>query len=170
MAADVRDAANYPPILFLLAVIGCGIWALRRALRSRHARRTLVAVSWFAMPWLPISHLALRLGTLVAERTLYLPSVGAVLVAVNALRPPKGQAPLRRLLWSRAGALPVSLVSGLLATRALHRNIDWRSDVSAFESAIATCPNSAKLHQQMCTLRTGQVSKLTRLSCTAPAY
>ena len=41
----------------------------------RHSRHTVVAGAWLLMPWLPISHVPLRLGTLVAELHA-LPSLG----------------------------------------------------------------------------------------------
>ena len=179
MASAVREWANLPGPLLLLAAAALGARTLRRAWRSRRARSTVVAAAWLAMPWLPISHVPLRLGTLVAERTLYLPSVGAVLLAVHALRPPahfvpSRVAPLlpstptaprassslldatRAALWTRAGAAPVGAVAALLAARTVRRNVDWRTDASAFEAAVEACPRSAKLHQQLCTLRTGQ--------------
>ena len=53
-------------------------------------------------------------------------------------------------------ASAVGLTVGALAVRTLRRSIDWRTDNAAFEAAILACPRSAKLHQQMCTLRTGQ--------------
>lgn len=157
----------------------------------RHSRHTVVAGAWLLMPWLPISHVPLRLGTLVAERTLYLPSVGAVLLLANALRPwmahpharhrragpdrqtssSQGRQPDRkkaavhvtrrqfrtgRFARSCLVASAVGLTVGALAVRTLRRSIDWRTDNAAFEAAILACPRSAKLHQQMCTLRTGQ--------------
>jgi len=48
------------------------------------------------------------------------------------------------------------LVVGYLSVLTLQRNLDWRSDETAFEAALHVCPRSAKLHQQMCTLRTQQ--------------
>ncbi|MAR13125.1 MAG: hypothetical protein CL681_24550, partial [Blastopirellula sp.] len=73
-------------LLLWIAIFACAL-ALYNAVHTAHARRTLVAASWLLMPWLPISHLPLRLGTLVAERTLYLPSIGFILLVVNATRP-----------------------------------------------------------------------------------
>ena len=180
---DLADLANLAPALLALAAAAAAA-ALQRALTSEHCRHTLAAAAWLIMPWVPISHVPLRLGTLVAERTLYMPSVGAMLLLANALcdeRPADGGGGaaavdrdsrngrdgrlgrrggrglgFRRALMGRAGAVPVGLVVGLLATRTLRRTLDWRTDESAFEAAIEACPRSAKLHQQMCTLRTQQ--------------
>ena len=167
---DLAVWGNAPPMLLLIASAPMGLAAMRNARRSAHARRTLVASAWLMMPWLPISHIPLRLGTLVAERTLYLPSVGAALLVANAMRPWYSEyqpsEPQRTASsTARAGGgfiararvgLVVSGVVGLLAARTLRRTLDWRTDESAFESAIVACPRSAKLHQNMCVLRTGQ--------------
>ena len=84
--------------------------------RSRVARSTVVAAAWLAMPWLPISHVPLRLGTLVAERTLYLPSVGAVLLAVHALRP-HAHFVLARRAAPYAGIAAPRAIAALLVSR-----------------------------------------------------
>ena len=61
------------------------------------------------------SHIPLRLGTLIAERTMYLPSVGAILLVAHALRPLPSRAHMRgggarhAWWWRRAGALPVGV-------------------------------------------------------------
>jgi tetratricopeptide (TPR) repeat protein len=186
--ASLVELSNAVPVLLVTgALLGMGslLW---RACFQVHARHTLVAAAWLLMPWVPISHVPLRLGTLVAERTLYLPSVGAVLLLVNALRPtahrsrrrraspsappsaaPPAAAPpaspaapftrlerVRRAMWGRSGAPLIGLIIGALAARTLRRTLDWRTDETAFEAAILACPRSAKLHQQMCTLRTQQ--------------
>ena len=96
-----------------------------------------------------------------------MPSIGATLLIVHLLRPPPDaaalQSPLRQRLhrarrrwWRRRGALPVGVAVGYLAARSLCRTLDWRSDESAFVSAVEVCPRSAKLHNQMCTLRSNQ--------------
>ncbi|KOO34891.1 hypothetical protein Ctob_014853 [Chrysochromulina tobinii] len=59
-------------------------------------------------------------------------------------------------MWGRSGAPLIGLIIGALAARTLRRTLDWRTDETAFEAAILACPRSAKLHQQMCTLRTQQ--------------
>ena len=104
------------------------------------------ASAWLLLPWLLVSHIPLRLGTLVAERTMYLPSVGMALLLPRHLAPPRGA----------RGAATVAGATAYFASRCLRRTLDWRTDETAFETALEVCPRSAKLQQQMCTLRTNQ--------------
>ena len=105
------------------------------------------ASAWLLLPWLLVSHIPLRLGTLVAERTMYLPSVGMALLLPRHLAPPRGA----------RGAATVAGATAYFASRCLRRTLDWRTDETAFETALEVCPRSAKLQQQMCTLRTQQM-------------
>ena len=51
----------------------------------RFGRRVLLAVSLIVIPFIPASNLLFRVGFVVAERNLYLPSTGLVtLVAMGA--------------------------------------------------------------------------------------
>ena len=49
-------------------------------LARRGDRRPLVAIAWVAIAFLPASNLLVPTGQLLAERTLYLPSVGVALL------------------------------------------------------------------------------------------
>ena len=158
-----------PFVLLWIAIFACAL-ALYNAVHTAHARRTLIAASWLLMPWLPISHLPLRLGN--ARRRAH------IIPPLHRIHPPRRECHTTNLAASSNNhqdhyggwpprvpplrsrrlrtALLVGLLIGLLSARTLIRTIDWRSDASAFESAILACPRSAKLHQNMCTLRTGQ--------------
>merc|ERR1719446_1829540 len=102
MISDISDPRNLQTLLLLLAVIASAATALRASLGGgAHAaagRVTLAAAAWVLVPWFPVSHLPLRLGTLVAERTMYLPSVGVALLLFGggSILPP--WAPLLPLL------------------------------------------------------------------------
>ena len=77
--------------------------------------RTLTLALTLALTRFLASHIPLRLGTLIAERTMYLPSVGAILLVAHALRPLPSRAHMRAggarhaWWWRRAGALPVGV-------------------------------------------------------------
>ena len=142
MVTSLLDARNLVSAALLAALLAVAVTLLRACRSSACARATMGASAWLLLPWLPVSHLFLRLGTLVAERTMYLPSFGALLLIAHLLRP------------SRAAALPVGVGVGYLAATTLSRTLDWRTDDTAFEAAIRVCPTSAKLNQQLCTLRT----------------
>jgi hypothetical protein len=89
-------------------------------------------------------------GTLVAERLLYLPSVGfCILVAHSSTK-------ITRICPRSASVGMKALVLILCALGAwrTHRRIpDWKDEASLFESALQVCPESAKLHKQVAQLR-----------------
>jgi Flp pilus assembly protein TadD len=98
--------------------------AVPAALRSRAgvfaALFTLIALA-------PVSNLFYGMGTVAAERLLYLPSWGAVLLAAVALR---------RWPWAIGGLV---LAAGIVT---LVRCRDWRDDYTLFERAVRTTPRS----------------------------
>jgi hypothetical protein len=65
-------------ILVLVAIVGAS-WRLARHSVSRDAR-PLVGVCWTLVAFLPASNLLAATGQLLAERTLYVPSIGVALV------------------------------------------------------------------------------------------
>lgn len=117
---------------------------------------------WLLIPLLPSSNLIWPAGFLIAERILYLPSVGFCLLAANLLTksftsltgaridawPPQRIAnliPLRGLaikMRPRGGLEPALWLALLLAlpailwgcSRTIKRNDDWRDEVSLFNS------------------------------------
>ena len=104
------------------------------------------------MPLLPALNLLLPVGTVLAERLLYLPSVGVCMLAAPplavALLPPTGEAarawPVRR---AAAAAVPAGLLL-VGGARCLARGPEWEDDVVLFEAAATTAAGarSAKVH------------------------
>ena len=108
-------------------------------------------VLFFFLMLLPTSNLFVPIGSIMAERFLYLPSIGFGLVAALALQP-MGAARAARCpveepwrSWA-ALALPVLLVLAL-ALRTQVRNADWHDDLSLWKSAVAASPDSFKTHK-----------------------
>jgi protein O-mannosyl-transferase len=88
------------------------------------------------------ANLLFPIGTIRAERLLYLPSVGfCILVGVGA-----GVALERRPRWA-ATALAVVFVA--FAGRTWARNPDWSSDITLFRATVNASPNSAKAHHNL---------------------
>ena len=75
----------------------------------RGDRRPLVAMGWVAIAFLPASNLLVPTGQLLAERTLYLPSVGVALLAAWGIDRVYG--------WARdaRGAFTAQLATGVPA-------------------------------------------------------
>jgi protein O-mannosyl-transferase len=109
----------------------------------------LLALALFLAPLLVVCNLFFPIGTIFAERFLYLPAAAVALllgtgfdrVAVG-IRP--GASPGRRgrrgWWWVAAAGLVV------LSGRTLLRERDWKNDETLYRAAVATCPESAKAH------------------------
>lgn len=127
---------------FVAALVG---WALIALTVSAAARRTavpLVSVLFFVLPLLLTANVLVPIGTIKAERLLYLPSLGWCL-ALGWLIGSWSQAQPRRAL------VALLAVSAVLALRTWVRNHDWRDSVSLFEATTRAVPASAKAHHNL---------------------
>lgn len=108
----------------------------------------------------------LRLGTLLAERLLYIPSIGTyfvefsfsfvinlgfcIIAAVLLYKCIVISNCSKALLWLRLAyfcAIFAAVTSCIY--RARERNLDWRDDEALFRSSLEVCPRSAKLQLQV---------------------
>jgi hypothetical protein len=111
-----------------------------------HGAYALCALSWLVLPMLPASNLLFTVGTLVAERLLYMPSIGFVLLFAHAMIAatkrckPAGQV----AVWSAFAVL-----LAVSCQRTVSRTEDWLDDEALYSSAVQVCPNSAKNHHQL---------------------
>ncbi|MDT8367882.1 MAG: tetratricopeptide repeat protein [Longimicrobiales bacterium] len=108
-----------------------------------------LGVSWFVVAIAPTSNALFLTGVLLAERTLYLPSVG-VAIAIAGLLGPLLRAPSSRAAPGRPRRL--RLVAGgallLLGTLWVARSVTyipaWRSQATIFQYMIETVPESGR--------------------------
>ena len=132
-AAVARAALLY---LVLLGLAAAGVSAARRRPGSPSGRALLVALGYLGAYFLPASMVFFTVGTHVAERLLYLPSVGLCLLLGLALR-------------GRPSALRLALLfaaAAAAAQRLRRRCEDWRSDAALHRATVRDCPRSAKAH------------------------
>ncbi len=110
----------------------------------RRQRLLLLGAAFFLVTDLPTSNLLFPVGTIRANRLLYLPSVGlALLVGWLAWR--------IRTRWngwavSRLSLAAVLLILGVYAMADQHEVVLWRDNQALFGMAVARSPHSAKAH------------------------
>ena len=114
-------------VLLTIAVCAAAI-----ALAARR-RVTLFFVLFFFAALVPTSNLLLRIGSIMAERFLYLPAVGFA-VCVAFYKP------------ARIAAMALAVVLG---ARTFVRNRDWQTNESLMASAVNVSPESFKTHWSM---------------------
>jgi protein O-mannosyl-transferase len=114
------------------------------AVRHRSPRITF-AIAWTAVALIPVSNILVPTGILLAERTLFLPSIGVALVGGMALA-----GVLRRLTaWPRVRA-GVAAAAGLIVAAAVLRSASrqpvWYDSQSLYASLLTDAPRSYRTH------------------------
>ena len=106
----------------------------------------LCALSWLVLPMVPASNLFFTVGTLVAERLLYMPSIGLVLLfAYGVVAVSKRSGYFGKVaVWST-----FAILLAVSCERTLSRTEDWLDDEALYTSAVQVCPNSAKNRHQL---------------------
>ena len=139
---SINDPRN---VLTMATVVAMATLTLY-GLSERAHKSVVVALSFIIFPYLPASNLFFPVGFVVAERVLYLPSMGlCMLVALGAcslaITGPKPVKPV----------VVLALVSLLLAhsSRTLVRNRDWFSDETLFRAAIRDNPTNGKVYNNL---------------------
>lgn len=102
----------------------------------------LLSIALLALPFLPAANLFFYVGFVVAERILYLPSVGYCLLVglgVGKLMDPR-RGPLRSQRKRYAVMACVSVMLIACSVKTVHRNYDWRNEESLYRSAIGVNP------------------------------
>ncbi len=117
----------------------------------RRNRTAFFLACFAAVTFVPMSNLLFPIGSIMAERFLYLPSIGVLGCLVMAVYAASQRTELAR----RALPLVLCVIVASLAIRTWARNSDWLDDFAITASSLATSPNSFKLHRQMAELLYG---------------
>lgn len=130
--AQVRpeDIAWFGVPVAIIAVVGL-------VLLWRQSRTGFFVAVAALLAWLPSSNLLFPIGTIMAERFLYLPAMAfAAGVVWLAMRLPQ------RAAWGLLSAIAIAL-----AVRTWDRNRVWDTDLTLGEAAVRTAPDSYKSHK-----------------------
>ncbi|XP_015260348.1 PREDICTED: transmembrane and TPR repeat-containing protein 1 [Cyprinodon variegatus] len=122
---DVRNMAT-----MLLAVVMVALcWRCLQSLQGQENREVLVGMLFLVFPFIPASNLFFRVGFVVAERVLYMPSMGYCILVAHGL----GR------LWSTVGRWGTTLLSVcmlllilLFSLKTVQQNNVWLSREALF--------------------------------------
>lgn len=131
---------------------------------ARSGYLLLDGLMWLLVSFFPLTGIVFRLGTLLAERLLFLPSVGFCLVQSYLLysltkRLAKSMSASGRIHKAGFYSIALAIVS-FYVQKARDYNPHWKNDASLFLHTVEVCPNSAKGQLQ--------VSKLYSMSLNDP--
>jgi len=141
MPQEVVLATGFGPDQLLGAVLLLALALL--AWKARHAAPAVtLGTLWIGLALFPVSNLVIPTGVILAERTLFLPSVGAVLILGGTLAWWRATAPPLSPAAARlaAGALILLVLGGLV--RSAFRHPVWRDNPTLFARAVEDAPLS----------------------------
>ena len=135
--------ASWEDAKTLIALAVC-IGAIVLALRWRRAwKEMFFCIIFFFIALMPTANLVMIIGSIMAERFMYLPSIGlagCLVAAIYAF----GSRASPRVAW-----VAIGLACLACAARTYQRNFDWHDDQSLWSSAVAVCPGSARPHMNL---------------------
>ncbi|XP_055934586.1 protein O-mannosyl-transferase Tmtc3-like [Argiope bruennichi] len=136
------DARNLATVAFYVFIF-CAARAIFRL--EEDARMSLIlSLSMLVLPFLPASNLFFPVGFVVAERVLYIPSMGFCMILAQGWS----------ILWEKRAYKQLAAV-GILFLLTVHvlktirRNEDWRTEYTLYSSALSVNQRNAKLFNNM---------------------
>jgi tetratricopeptide (TPR) repeat protein len=137
-------------IVALAVCLGAALLAVLLAVRWRRTGKPLLFfLVFFFVALAPTSNLIVLIGSIMAERFLYLPSVGLAGCAVAAIHALGQRRSLKRPAAARVAWAALGLVCLAFTARTYARNFDWQDDRSLWASAVDVCPGSARPHYNL---------------------
>jgi tetratricopeptide (TPR) repeat protein len=146
-------SANWEDVKALIAMaicLGAALLISILAVRGRRAAKpVLFFLAFSSVAISPTSNLIVVIGSIMAERFYYLPSVGlagCIVAAIYALsrRNPHWRPGTARVAWAALAAACLAL-----GARTYARNLDWKDELSLWTSAVNVGPGSAKAHYNL---------------------
>ncbi len=144
LAADYGPAVFLPAttldlgaFLGLLILVGLSLVVVRE---WRSKSPIVLGILWFAVAVLPVSQVLFPAGTILAERTLYLPSAGFCIAMGELWRRTRGMGAGVR--WSQAPMVVATVVVFSFGVRTALRNPAWESTFAVFRTLHAEHPES----------------------------
>jgi hypothetical protein len=133
---------DWKALIALAAVVG--ILFVAGGCYRRH-KAVFFFIGFATLTILPTANFFVLIGTIMAERFLYLPAVGfagCMVVVVYAVCGRFGLGP-------RAAPVALCAIGAALGVRTMLRNPDWKDDATLWSRAVEVCPASYKTHYNL---------------------
>ena len=146
LITSLIDPLNLLTLLTFVCVAMLGVWSVCGSGKSH--RTVALALSLLILPYLPASNLFFPVGFVVAERILYLPSMGFCMMVGNGAwkiisndKSSQGNS----MRWKILVFGLIAYVLAALATKTLLRNPEWQSHIPLFTSGLKLNPRNGLL-------------------------
>jgi Tfp pilus assembly protein PilF len=127
--------------LATLALILLLIWSFR------YSAETFFSLGFFLITYFIVSNLVIPIGTIFAERLLYMPALGILIIVGICLD--RLERRLQTPDQKRIFLCGVVVILLLLALRTVVRNRDWSNGFTLYVKTVQTSPHSAKAHNDL---------------------
>ncbi|NWX83830.1 TMTC1 protein, partial [Nothoprocta pentlandii] len=141
LVESVWDVRNLATVFLALVLVLLGLHCVAAFKKLEH-KEVSVGLLFLVFPFIPASNLFFRVGFVVAERVLYMPSMGYCILFVHGLR--------KLSTWLDKWRIPLPTLFALLlllfSWKTVKQNEIWLSRESLFSSGVKTLPHNAKVH------------------------
>ncbi|XP_070580760.1 protein O-mannosyl-transferase TMTC1-like isoform X2 [Ptychodera flava] len=146
LVESVADLRNLATISFIAVMAMISIYCLLCFYQDKknQLRVILTALLFLVIPFLPASNLFIRVGFVVAERILYIPSLGICILVSHGINN-ICRSSTKRLVPMICTVMALVIVA-LFTWRTIIRNPVWNTRESLFKSGVHTLPHNAKAH------------------------
>ncbi|KAF5275683.1 hypothetical protein FQA39_LY06795 [Lamprigera yunnana] len=142
LITNFYDCRIAPVIFFWIFIMYESYILLKEVFKKFRCNNSLLlATSLILFPFLPATNIFFKVGFVIAERILLLPSLGYTFFIVHGLKK-----------WGKAfnprKNLDIILygICLIYVFRTIQRNRDWQTEQNLFNSALEICPLNAKVH------------------------
>ena len=140
--ASLTDPRNLLTLATFASLLSVGCYAM--STRDAHHRKLLFGLCLMIIPFIPASNLFFPVGFVIAERVLYIPSMGfSMIVAYGAW------CTFKKLKKSKTAKMVLSVLLFYLVLwfsfKTLVRNRDWMSNSTLYRATCKTTPNNPKM-------------------------
>ncbi|MBZ5535358.1 MAG: tetratricopeptide repeat protein [Acidobacteriia bacterium] len=134
-----------PPSLLILA--GMGLLVVFLLWSYRRSRELFFGLAFFLITYSIVSNLFIPIGTIRADRLLYLPCLGLCVIVGFVMT--RLQSLARESIWRRVFQVFLVMLILVLMGRTLARNGDWKDEFTLYYQTVQSSPRSTKAHLEL---------------------
>ena len=135
--------------LVILVAVTVSAWQLRR-----RAPGFTFGIAWCAIALLPVANVFVVTGIMLAERTLFLPSMGLVIAILSLAHAAAAAEPETRMLpfvhhehWKRRATLAFNVIALLGVLRSVERQRVWQNEGTFVVRGVQNSPRSFRMQR-----------------------
>ncbi|XP_066918625.1 protein O-mannosyl-transferase TMTC4-like isoform X2 [Clytia hemisphaerica] len=127
----------------LLLVVGVTLLLMKIIFNLDRPSGRLLMMSFclLVIPFLPAMNIFFRVGFVIAERNLYIPSIGFSMLIVHGVN-----AICKSSAGRKISKIGIACVMVIFISRTINRTNNWLTEESLFKSGEEVCPLNAKVH------------------------